>query len=170
MTYLDAQPRANEMKDAVLARRMPPWGAVKGFGNFRNDQSLTQEQIELVTKWVDGGISRGNNRNVLPKEPSFEKQPPPEVPANPLKATGPLTLDRPFMLDGLLPEKVPAGGSIKIVAALPGGAIEPLVWLHEYDARYTHPFLFRRALRLPAGTVIRGVPADAVIAFYPAVN
>ena len=47
MTYSDAQPRANEIKDAVLNRRMPPWGAVKGFGSFRNDQSLMQEQIEL---------------------------------------------------------------------------------------------------------------------------
>ena len=56
MTYADAQPRANEIKDAVLARRMPPWGGVKGFGQFRNDSSLSQEQIELITKWVDGGI------------------------------------------------------------------------------------------------------------------
>ena len=51
--------------------RMPPWGAVKGFGNFRNDQSLSQEQIELVTKWVDGGIRRGNNPGMLPKPPNF---------------------------------------------------------------------------------------------------
>ncbi len=68
MTYLDAQPRANAIKDAVLSRRMPPWGAVKGFGHFRNDQSLTQEQIELITKWVDGGIRRGNNPRLLPRD------------------------------------------------------------------------------------------------------
>ena len=47
MTYQDAQPHASAIKDSVLARRMPPWGAVKGFGNFRNDQGLTQEQIAL---------------------------------------------------------------------------------------------------------------------------
>ena len=66
-----AQPRGNEIKDAVLARRMPPWGAVKGFGNFRNDQSLMQEQIELFARWVDGGIRRGNNPRQLPKVPTF---------------------------------------------------------------------------------------------------
>jgi hypothetical protein len=33
--------------------------AVKGFGNFQNDQSLSQEQIELITKWVNGDIRRG---------------------------------------------------------------------------------------------------------------
>jgi hypothetical protein len=42
-------------------------GAVKGFGQFRNDQSLSQEQIELITKWVDGGIRRGNNPGMLPQ-------------------------------------------------------------------------------------------------------
>jgi hypothetical protein len=68
LTYQDVQPRATAIKAAVLARTMPPWGAVKGFGNFRNDQSLSQEQIELITKWVDGGIRRGNNPGMLPKQ------------------------------------------------------------------------------------------------------
>src|SRR5262245_66220544 len=56
MTYAEAQPRATEIKTAVLSRRMPPWGAVKGFGDFRNDTGLTQEQIELVASWVEGGM------------------------------------------------------------------------------------------------------------------
>jgi hypothetical protein len=34
LTYRDAQPRAIAIRDAVLSRRMPPWGAVKGFGDF----------------------------------------------------------------------------------------------------------------------------------------
>jgi hypothetical protein len=61
---------------------MPPWGAIKGFGQFRNDQSLTPEQIELITKWVDGGIRRGNNPRLLPKEPVFEASAEPPVPKN----------------------------------------------------------------------------------------
>src|SRR5262245_64102553 len=48
LTYKDVQPRATAIKAAVLARTMPPWGAGKGFGNFRNDQSLWQEQNELI--------------------------------------------------------------------------------------------------------------------------
>ena len=35
MTYQEAQPQAPAIKDAVLSRRMPPWGAVKGFGASR---------------------------------------------------------------------------------------------------------------------------------------
>ena len=66
MTYQDARPHAAAIKEAVLTRRMPPWGAVKGFGDFRDDQGLTQEQIELITDWVEGSTPRGNNPNMLP--------------------------------------------------------------------------------------------------------
>lgn len=55
MTYQDAQPRAVAIKEAVLARRMPPWGAVKGFGAFRNDTGLSQEQVEIVSDWWKAG-------------------------------------------------------------------------------------------------------------------
>ena len=168
MTYGDVQPRANEIKDAVLARRMPPWGAVKGFGNFRNDEALSQEQIELVTRWVDGGIRRGSNAQMLAKQPTFMMAQPFEVPPVALKISGRHTLDTALELDGLLPENVPTGLSFQIVARLPAGPIEPLVWLHGYDERYKHPFLLRKSLRLPAGTVIEGVPDGAVIALIPA--
>ena len=66
MTYENARVRAGVIAGETTARRMPPWGAVKGFGEFRNDQGLTQEQVELVTNWVEGGIIKGNNPNMLP--------------------------------------------------------------------------------------------------------
>jgi hypothetical protein len=164
MTYADVQPRANELKEAVLARRMPPWGAVKGFGQFRNDQSLSQEQIELITKWVDGGIRRGNNPGMLPKPPDFEAPADREPDAVVARVSGPWSSDRAFTLDGLLPERVGVNDQLRIVAVLPDGRIEPLLWLHNYDSRQAHPFLLRRPLMLPAGTEIRGVSRDALIA------
>src|SRR5262249_8469898 len=72
MTYPEVQPRAVAIRDAVLARRMPPWGAVKGFGSFRNDTGLTQEQIELITDWVEEDTPKGNNPRALPKDPTFD--------------------------------------------------------------------------------------------------
>jgi hypothetical protein len=167
MTYADAQPRATAIKRDVLARRMPPWGAVKGFGQFRNDQSLMQEQIELIQRWVDGGARRGNNPRLMPKAPAFGAQPAAVVPADTIRVSGPHTLRESVVLDGLLPEQVPAHRSLQIVAERPDGTIEPLVWLYEYDGRYADPFLFRQPLHLPAGSAIRGVPADAVIALLP---
>ncbi len=163
-TFLDVQPRGTAVKDAVLSRQMPPWGAVKGFGQFRNDQALSQEQIELITKWVDGGIRRGNNASMLPKMPDFTPAAPFAVSSDSLRVSGRFTLLRAMILDGLFPERVPAGQSMQVVAVMPGGHVEPLVWLHGYDARHPHPFLFRRPIHLAAGTVIQGVPPDAVIA------
>ncbi len=159
MTYADVQPRAVAVRDAVLSRKMPPWGAVKGFGDFRNDQGLSQEQIELFSDWVNGGIRKGNNPNVLPDPPKFDSRPSVdavEAAAALLTVREELTLDRPVVVEGLLPEHVLDGSSAQIVATLPDGRVEPLVWFYEYQDRYRHPFLFRRPLSLPAGTRVRG--------------
>jgi hypothetical protein len=168
MTYNEAQPRANEIKESVLARRMPPWGAVKGFGHFQNEQGLTQEQIELITKWVDGGIRRGNNPRQLPAVPTFTAADAPAVINDrAITVQGPLVMPQAVVLKGLQPVRVSRDQSIRIMAQLPGGAIEPLIWLHQYETRYAHPFLFREPLHLPAGTKIQGVPADTVVALLP---
>ena len=82
----------------------------------------------------------------------------------PAKAvSGVATLDRALVLDGLLPEKIASNQSIRITAALPDGRGEPLIWLQQFDGGNPHPFLFRKSLTLPAGTVIHGVPQDAVV-------
>src|SRR4030095_4565368 len=72
MTYAEARPWAVAIKEEVLSRRMPPWGAVKGFGDFRNDQGWSQEQIELITSWVEGGVPEGNAKD-LPAKPKLTR-------------------------------------------------------------------------------------------------
>jgi mono/diheme cytochrome c family protein len=163
MTYQDVQPRLVEIKTAVLNRRMPPWGAIKGFGEFKNDQALTQEQIELIVDWIQNDAPRGNNRRALPTQPSFQAAAPASHPASVKAISGATTIEQPLVLDGLLPEKIASNQSIRITATLPNGTVEPLIWLHQYDGRSPHPFMFRKAVRLPAGTVINGVPRDAVL-------
>ncbi len=163
MKYTDVQPRAVAIKDAVLNRRMPPWGAVKGFGDFRNDNGLSEAELELFTDWVDSDTPKGNNPNTLPKEPKLSKPSAYKVPNNATVVSGEFTTTAPITLDGIVPLKTP-GASLKIFAALPDGDIEPLLWLYEYKDAYQHPFLYRKALDLPAGTVIRGVPSGASVA------
>jgi len=167
MKYQEVQPRAVEIKEAVLSRRMPPWGAIKGFGDFRNDQGLSQAELELITDWVDSDTPKGNNPNTLPKEPKLDKLPTVKVPKNGIAVSGDLTLNRGLTLDGLFPERVPAGASVRVVASLPDGATQPLLWLYEYKDSYQHPFLFRNSVNLPAGTVIRGIPSDARMLLIP---
>jgi hypothetical protein len=166
MTYQDVQPRAVAIRDAVLSRRMPPWGAVKGFGDFRNDEALTAEQIELITDWVQDDTPKGNNPRMLPKAPSFGPQAAFTPPAGAVRVGERLTLKSAMLLDGLLPER--ATDRAQIVATLPDGRVEPLLWLYGYSDAFRHPFLLRKPLQLPAGTIISGVKPPASLLLLPA--
>ena len=63
-TYEEARPWAKAIGEEVLRRRMPPWGAVKGFGDFRDDQGLTPEQLELIVDWEEGGAPEGDAKDI----------------------------------------------------------------------------------------------------------
>jgi hypothetical protein len=169
-TYSEARPWAVAIKEEVLSRRMPPWGAVKGFGDFRNDQALTPEEFELITSWVGGGVPEGEEKDLAPPPKSPEVFPSGHGAAHgkgEILVKGDFKLTHAVTLDGLLPRSVPDDASFQITAELPDGSIEPLLWLEGYKPKFAHPFLLRTALDLPAGTVIRGVPQDASVALLP---
>ena len=167
MSHREVQPRIVEIKEQVLGRKMPPWGAVKGFGDFRNDSGLTQEEIELVGDWIEQDAPRGNNPNILPPVPKFSKPSRFSAPKGSIKATGPLTLDRTFVLDGLFPQRVGTAAGSRIFATFPDGHMEPLLWLYEYRDAIAHPFLFRKPIELPAGTSIHGIPPGSEVLLLP---
>src|SRR5207244_5955639 len=58
-TYDDARTWSRSIREEVLERRMPPWPAARGFGDFVNDRSLTPLEIELLTAWADGAAPLG---------------------------------------------------------------------------------------------------------------
>jgi hypothetical protein len=58
-SYRDARPWAVAIKEEILDRRMPPWGAASGYGHFANDMSLTAREISLILSWADGGAPSG---------------------------------------------------------------------------------------------------------------
>jgi hypothetical protein len=169
MTYQEARPWAKSIEEETLERRMPPWGAVKGFGDFRNDQGLTQNELELISDWVDGTAPEGDPKD-LPPEPKVQPPSPVAHPADEIVAGNEFKLQRPLRLDGLWPNAMPDGVSVKITAELPDGSIEPLVWLEGYNARYGHAFLLRTPLDLPAGTVIHGIPPGLSLCLLPATS
>ena len=107
-SYAEARPWAKAIGEEVLRRRMPPWGAVKGFGDFRSDQGLTPEQLELIVDWEEGGAPEGE-----PKDIPKESERPPELqlrhPADALAISGDMKLKRMLLLGGLWPEKIPRG-------------------------------------------------------------
>ena len=56
----------------------------------------------------------------------------------------------------------------EIIAELPDGRVEPLLWLDGYKPQFAHVFLFRSPIELPAGTVISGIPSGSSIVLLPA--
>lgn len=152
-TYEDARPWAKAIKEQTLNRAMPPWGAVKGFGAFKNDSGLTQTELALIADWVEGGAPAG--------EPAFLPKPaPPPAAFTPrfqqaIPVTADFKLKQRVILIGIRPSA--STDSLQLSAHLPGGRIEPLLWLYRYDARFAHDFYLATPLTLPAGTLIDGV-------------
>jgi hypothetical protein len=167
-TYQQSRPWAKAIGEEVLRRRMPPWGAVKGFGDFRDDQGLTPEQLELIVDWEEGGAPEGEPRDL----PQVNEKPPGVPlahPADELVVAGETKLARAMILGALWPMELPDAASFRITAELPDGAIYPLVWLSNFKMMFNHPFIFRNPLKLPAGTFIRGIPrTGAKLALIPA--
>src|ERR1700687_5886797 len=49
------------MISTVVGQRiMPPWPPARGCTDYKEDRSLTDQQISLVTRWVDAGAPEGN--------------------------------------------------------------------------------------------------------------
>ncbi|MEK7469398.1 MAG: redoxin domain-containing protein [Planctomycetota bacterium] len=61
---------AQEIKSAVVDKRMPPWKPVAGRA-MHGERKLTQEQIDTVVKWVDEGTPEGNPKEE-PALPEFK--------------------------------------------------------------------------------------------------
>src|SRR5262249_33384193 len=68
LTYEETRPWARSIKQRVSAREMPPWGIDRNVGiqQFKNDMSLTDDEIAKIVKWVDDGSPRGNPADMPP--------------------------------------------------------------------------------------------------------
>ena len=57
ITYQEARPWVRSIKERVASRQMPPWHIDKSVGiqKFKDDMSLTDDQIDTIVKWVDQG-------------------------------------------------------------------------------------------------------------------
>jgi peroxiredoxin len=62
---------ADAIREAVGARRMPPWFAsADAHGKFSNEASLTDAERKLIGDWIDAGCPEGD-RNETPPSPHF---------------------------------------------------------------------------------------------------
>ncbi len=72
ITYEDARPWARAIKHRTSIRdkagAMPPWYIEKDIGiqHYKNDPSLSDEELAKIAKWADSGAPRGNPEDMPP--------------------------------------------------------------------------------------------------------
>jgi hypothetical protein len=151
-SYELARPWAKAIRNQVLERRMPPWAPVKGFGDFRNDPSLTPLEMEMITQWVEGGAPEGDaaflqKRSTVAVAKHF----------TPVRWSVPRAVQRLTSVTGIR-----ASGPTEVSAILPDGSVEHLLWIRDKLANWKQAYVFRDPVQLPAGAKfqIRGSPVE----------
>jgi len=159
-SYEEVRPWAVAIKEQVLARSMPPWGAVKGFGDFSPDRALTQDEMLIIAAWVVGGAPQGNPVDLPPQNNSSSLSPSHDAKlADALAVSTRRVIEHSLKITGIRPRPDTLVDSVRITARLPDGRVEPLVWLYRYDPKWGQVFRFREPLVLPRGTVIEATAA-----------
>jgi hypothetical protein len=71
ISYEETRPWARSIKTRVAARQMPPWHIDRSVGvqKFKNDMSLSDEQIDTIVRWVDAGAPQGDPKDMPPPRP-----------------------------------------------------------------------------------------------------
>lgn len=159
LTYDQARPWAKAIKEEVLERRMPPWEAVKGFGEFRDDRGLSQEELETISSWVEGGAPEGDPKYLpaLPKLTAWQDPATPKGSSEVLLADG-AKLAASSQVLAIRAKNLQAGASVQIVAVRPDSSIEPLLWIYQYKPEFHRTYYYAAPLALPAGTKIEMSP------------
>jgi hypothetical protein len=65
LAYQQVRPWAKAIRESVLQKKMPPWFADSQHGQFSNDRSLTQAEIDTFVAWVDSGAKQGEPQQGL---------------------------------------------------------------------------------------------------------
>ena len=68
LTYEDVRPWARAIKLRTSVREMPPWFIERNIGvqKFKDDLSLSDEEIAKIASWADNGGPRGNPADMPP--------------------------------------------------------------------------------------------------------
>ena len=146
ISYDDVRPWARAVKSKVVSREMPPWGADSSVRAYRNDASLSQDEVDLIAAWVDGGAPRGNDAE-LPEVPEF--------------AEG-WSIGEPDLVFTMLePFRVPADGTVPYSYVTVPTNLQEDTWISAHEFRPGD----RRVIHHVISEVLEddGVPATAEV-------
>ncbi len=139
LTYEDARPWARAIRQKVLEREMPPWGADPAVGTWANDRSLSEEALATIVAWVDGEAPRHRR----PDAPTIRAS---------VSTTRSCRTRRSTGIRGSRSSRegrrvIPSGAPLWGTTFHPGTA-------PEYDFNWQIDYIFDEPLALPAGSRI----------------
>ena len=66
--YAEAKKQSANIAGATEQKRMPPWKAVHGYGEFKDENILSATQLSILKSWAETGAKRGDPK----KEPKAQ--------------------------------------------------------------------------------------------------
>jgi len=165
-SYEEARPWAKAIKEEVMTRRMPKWHAVRGYGDFSNDPSLSAFEIALIIAWVDGGAPKGIDSQKRPASGANASSAPTVDDAKSTPGERMVTIpcgDQPAPEGTLLairPE-LEKDKSVGVAVRMPDGRREIVLWVRGFDPRFPTTYRLRVPLELPPASIITSEPSDS---------
>jgi hypothetical protein len=109
------------MREVLLARRMPPWGADAQFGKFADNSSLSVAEAQTLLRWIEQGSPRDDGEDPLPAA------------AKPVEEW---PLGRPdYIIRALRPEQIPATGLLDLRHQILNTPFTNDIWIGALDVK-----------------------------------
>ncbi len=96
------------IREAVRTDRMPPWDPDPHVGKFKDDKSLSSDQVKTLVHWIEAGAPRGQGpdrlaavKRVAPEWPLGKPDLVLEIPAYKIPATGVVDYQYPVVANPL---------------------------------------------------------------------
>ncbi len=109
------------MRQVIRTDRMPPWHADPHIGEWKNDRSLSPEQIKTLVHWIEAGAPRGNGPDPLaalnlkaPEWPLGEPDLILDLPEQKVPATGIVDYTYPVIANPLTEDKWIKATTVKV--------------------------------------------------------
>src|SRR6476619_2150894 len=64
--FTEVRPWVRSIRARVADRQMPPWQIDRNVGvqKFKNDRSLTDDQVATILRWADAGAPQGDSKDM----------------------------------------------------------------------------------------------------------
>ncbi len=131
LDYRDAVQWKDMVQEVVSERRMPPWQADHRYGEFSNDRSMPDDEVEILRAWVENGAPRGDP-SLLPE---------------PVNWTDGWLIDEPdLVFYQPEPVDVPAEGVVKYIYQSDPVPIEEDMWVQQVDLQPGNPAVLHHVI------------------------